>query len=61
MRGNGRPSATPALFPAVCNLYSITKGQAVIREATRAIVDGTGNQPPLPVVVSLLRPVSEAI
>jgi hypothetical protein len=33
----------------VCNLYSITKGQAAIREFTRAMRDTTGNLPPLPV------------
>lgn len=34
----------------MCNLYSITKGQAAIREATRAMLDGTGNLPPMPAV-----------
>ena len=33
---------------AVCNLYSVTKGQQAIREAFRAMVDRTGNLPPLP-------------
>ena len=32
----------------MCNLYSITKGQAAIREATRAMRDRTGNLPPMP-------------
>ena len=32
----------------MCNLYSITKGQAAIREFTRAMRDTTGNLPPLP-------------
>ena len=32
----------------MCNLYSLTKGQQAIREATRAMVDRTGNLPPLP-------------
>jgi putative SOS response-associated peptidase YedK len=32
----------------VCNLYSLTKGQAAIREIARAMVDRTGNLPPLP-------------
>jgi len=32
----------------MCNLYSITKGQAAIREFTRAMRDRTGNLPPLP-------------
>lgn len=32
----------------MCNLYSLTKGQAAIRELTRAMVDRTGNLPPMP-------------
>lgn len=32
----------------VCNLYSLTKGQAAIVALTRAIRDTTGNLPPLP-------------
>ena len=32
----------------MCNLYSLTKGQAAIREFTRAFTDSTGNLPPLP-------------
>ena len=32
----------------MCNLYSLTKGQAAIRELARAMVDRTGNLPPLP-------------
>ena len=32
----------------MCNLYSLTKGQAAIREMTRAMVDHTGNLPPFP-------------
>jgi putative SOS response-associated peptidase YedK len=32
----------------VCNLYSLTKGQAAIRELARATVDRTGNLPPMP-------------
>lgn len=32
----------------MCNLYSLTRGQAAIREMTRAMVDRTGNLPPLP-------------
>jgi putative SOS response-associated peptidase YedK len=31
----------------MCNLYSLTKGQAAIREMARAMVDHTGNLPPL--------------
>ena len=33
---------------AMCNLYSVTKSQAAIRELARAMTDGTGNLPPLP-------------
>ena len=32
----------------MCNLYSVTKGQAAIRELTDAMTDSTGNMPPLP-------------
>ena len=32
----------------MCNLCSITKGQAAIIEFTRAMQDTTGNLPPLP-------------
>ena len=32
----------------MCNLYSVTKGQAAIRDAFRAMVDRTGNMPSLP-------------
>ena len=32
----------------MCNLYSVTKGQAAIRELTNAMTDSTGNLPPLP-------------
>ena len=32
----------------MCNLYSLTKGQAAIRELARAMGDRTGNLPPLP-------------
>ena len=32
----------------MCNLYSLTKGQAAIREFARATMDTTGNLPPLP-------------
>ena len=32
----------------MCNLYSVTKGQQAIREAFAAMVDTTGNLPPLP-------------
>jgi putative SOS response-associated peptidase YedK len=32
----------------VCNLYSLTKGQAAVRDLVRALRDLTGNIPPLP-------------
>jgi hypothetical protein len=32
----------------MCNLYSHTKGQQAILEATRAMIDRTGNLPPMP-------------
>ncbi len=32
----------------MCNLYSVTKGQAAITQLTRAMIDRTGNLPPLP-------------
>jgi putative SOS response-associated peptidase YedK len=32
----------------MCNLYSLTKGQAAIRDMARAMRDTTGNLPPLP-------------
>ena len=32
----------------MCNLYSVTKGQQAIRELTRAMIDRTGNLPPMP-------------
>ena len=35
-------------MPTMCNLYSITKGQAAIIAFTRAMRDTTGNLPPLP-------------
>ncbi len=34
----------------MCNLYSLSKGQAAIRELTGAMTDSTGNLPPLPVI-----------
>jgi putative SOS response-associated peptidase YedK len=34
----------------VCNLYAITKGQAAIRDITRAMHDRTGNLPSLPAI-----------
>ena len=32
----------------MCNLYSVTKNQTAIRELARAMLDRTGNLPPLP-------------
>jgi putative SOS response-associated peptidase YedK len=32
----------------MCNLYSVTKGQQAIIQLTRALIDRTGNLPPLP-------------
>jgi putative SOS response-associated peptidase YedK len=32
----------------MCNLYSHTKGQQAIRELTKAMIDRTGNLPPMP-------------
>jgi putative SOS response-associated peptidase YedK len=32
----------------MCNIYSLTKGQAAIRELTGSMTDDTGNLPPLP-------------
>jgi putative SOS response-associated peptidase YedK len=32
----------------MCNLYSVTKGQAAIRALARIVSDQTGNMPPLP-------------
>lgn len=32
----------------MCNLYSLTRGQAAILEFTRAAIDRTGNLPPMP-------------
>jgi hypothetical protein len=31
----------------MCNLYAVTKGQQAIREVARAMLDRTGNLPPL--------------
>ncbi|HEV7436504.1 MAG TPA: hypothetical protein VGO22_16790 [Pseudorhizobium sp.] len=42
-------AASPPCSPVgMCNLYSVTKGQAAILEFTRAMRDRTGNLPPLP-------------
>jgi len=38
----------PALSAAMCNLYSVRADQAAMREAFAAVVDRTGNLPPLP-------------
>ena len=40
-------ASRPGTLLQMCNLYSVTKGQAAIREAFRAMVDRTGNLPPL--------------
>jgi hypothetical protein len=45
MRHYGLRHARPAISPLMCNLYSLTKGQAVIREWFRARHDRTGNLP----------------
>jgi len=37
-----------AWLDQMCNLYSLSKGQAAIIELTRAMLDTTGNMPPLP-------------
>jgi putative SOS response-associated peptidase YedK len=34
----------------MCNLYSHTKGQQAIRELTEAMIDSTGNLPPMPAI-----------
>jgi len=34
----------------VCNLYSMTKSQAAVRELGKAMRDLTGNLPPLPAI-----------
>jgi hypothetical protein len=43
-----RPLSVPDGALSVCNLYSLTKGQAAIRKLARAMRDHTGNLPPLP-------------
>jgi putative SOS response-associated peptidase YedK len=40
------PAPPPAL--SMCNLYSITKNQAAIRDLFKVTRDGAGNLPPLP-------------
>src|ERR1700749_3182566 len=37
-------------FQSMCNLYSVTKGQAAIIEFVRAVRDTTGNLQPMPCV-----------
>ncbi len=44
----GRDKARTLSRTIVCNLYSMTKGQQAIRDMARAMVDRTGNLPPLP-------------
>jgi putative SOS response-associated peptidase YedK len=41
-------SRPPCYRVAMCNLYSMTKGQQAIIDLTRAMIDRTGNLPPLP-------------
>jgi hypothetical protein len=48
MRHYGLRRARPAISPLMCNLYSLTKGQAAIREWFRAQHDRTGNLPLFP-------------
>jgi putative SOS response-associated peptidase YedK len=43
----GDPPHSPYILP-MCNLYSVTKGQAAIIALTRAMRDETGNLPPMP-------------
>ncbi|MYZ47045.1 SOS response-associated peptidase [Propylenella binzhouense] len=46
----------------MCNLYSVTKGQAAIRQFTGAMQDRTGNLPPLPgIFPDYLAPVVRAL
>ena len=48
MRHYGLRHARPAISPLMCNLYSLTKGEAAIREWFRARHDRTGNLPLFP-------------
>ena len=48
MRHYGLRHARPAISPLMCNLYSLTKGQAAIREWFRARHDRTRNLPLFP-------------
>jgi len=52
--GSGLEQALASLWPDVptqrCTLYSVTKGQQAIRELTRAMLESTGNLPPLPAI-----------
>jgi putative SOS response-associated peptidase YedK len=52
IRSNARLDAPkPARFPPfMCNLYSLTKGQAAIRAFFRVSRDLTGNLPPMPAI-----------
>jgi putative SOS response-associated peptidase YedK len=45
--GDRRPETQ---YPFMCNLYSLTKGQAAIVALVRAMRDRTGNLPPLPAI-----------
>ena len=47
--GTHFPTLTAKVYsPTMCNLYSVTKGQAAIIAITRAMRDRTGNLPPMP-------------
>jgi hypothetical protein len=48
LRPTGSVHARGAGKGSMCNLYSLTKGQAAIIALTRALRDSTGNLPPLP-------------
>lgn len=41
-------NALPKPDKAMCNLYSITKGQKAIRDLAKAMADQAGNLPPMP-------------
>src|SRR3954471_24022193 len=47
-RGSDFQKAAVGPSGRICNLYSVTKGQAAIIALTRAMRDTTGNLPPMP-------------
>src|SRR3954468_16772098 len=47
-RGSETQQAWPRYHPGMCNLYSVTKSQAAIREMTRAMHARTRKLPPPP-------------